>query len=53
MPPEGVLKNKTMLLVLYMPFLFFLVIHEASSYFFVDSNRANKAATGPEMIAPK
>ena len=41
-----------MLLLLCTLFLFFLVLHVPLYYFFVDSNRADKIATGPEVISP-
>ena len=41
-----------MLLLRCTLFLFFLVLHVPLYYFFVDSNRADKIATGPEVISP-
>ena len=41
-----------MLLLFCTLLLFFLVLHVSLYYFFVDSNRADKISTGPEVISP-
>ncbi len=41
-----------MLLFFYTLLFFFLVLHVSLYYVFVDSNRADKIASRPEMIAP-
>jgi hypothetical protein len=41
-----------MLLLLYAFFLFFLVLHIPLYHVFVDSNRADKIPSSPEMIPP-